>query len=67
MWFFGSILALVLLFGGKLDDESVPTILLFLGGIGLLCAGLIFFITWYDAAKEERELELKERRKALHE
>lgn len=67
LWFFGAIIAVILLSGVALKDiPSQDTLLTFLL-VGALSGGLIFFITWYDAAKEEKKLEMQERRrKILH-
>lgn len=66
-WFFASILIVLFFFGKYLEGKSTQAIILTLIGIGFLFGGLIFFITWYGCEKEERELGLRERRKALEE
>lgn len=66
-WFFGSIFFAIFLGGRAFEGESIQTILLALAVIGFLVGGFMFFTTWYDYAKKERELQTKERRKALKE
>lgn len=65
IWFFGSILITLFFTGGNLDEGSLLLGLLSCVGVGVLFGGLIFCITLYDAAKEDRELEHRERRRAL--
>lgn len=65
IWFFTTILLVVFLIGGKLDEGSIYVNILLLVGFGALFGGLGFFITWNNCVKEERQLELEERRNAI--
>jgi Ca2+/H+ antiporter len=65
IWFFTSILITVFFTNGSMYEGSLLINLLLYLGIGVLCGGLRFCATLYDVAMENRELELKERRKAL--
>lgn len=64
-WFFGAIFAFIFLFGISVEEALTQDYLLTLLLVGILAAGLIFFMTWYDTAKEERELEMEERRRKM--
>lgn len=56
LWFFATVITALVL--ADFDAGAVLSAL----GIGALFAGLIFFITWYNIAKEDRRREEHEQR-----
>ena len=65
LWFFGTILFILLFMNDLVKDKSLTEQIVILLFFGFIVGGVVFFWTWHQAAKEDRELELTERRKAL--
>lgn len=67
LWFFGSILFIIVIGGDTIKDSksSDGEIIASVVAIAFIVAGAVFFLTWHGYEKEERELKLEERRRAL--
>jgi hypothetical protein len=65
LWFFGTILFVLVLWSDMLKDKSLTEQIVILLFLGFVVGGTVFFWTWHQSTEEDRELELTERRKAL--
>lgn len=63
-WFFGTIVAIVVVFGHLYKDKPWTQTIGELVFYGFIVGGLVLCKEWYDYEKAEREHELAERRKA---
>lgn len=65
LWFFGTMIFVIVFGQENLKDESLLEVIGTVAFFGAIVGGAIFCYTWYEYEQQERELELKSRRKAL--
>lgn len=65
LWFFGSIIFMLVFFREALSKMANTEQYLSLLFIGLVVGGAVLGYTWYSYEQEEHDLKLEERRKAL--